>query len=808
METLLRDFRQSVRKLTRTPLITTAVLLCLALGIGANSALFSVVNTILLRPLPFEDMERIVMVANTHAEEGGEPQRLAVDPKSYLEWKRRNRVFEPLGAVEPRSFNLTGGGDPERLEGAAISAEWLPAMGLTPTLGRGITAREDRPGAERVVLLGHGLWSRRFGADPGLVGRSITLNDESYTVVGIMPPGLQFPYGSEIWVPLAIDPEDAGRFTWHNLGVFGRLKPGVTFEQAKGDMERIAGDLEKEFPETNGGWGVDLRTLRFDLTGDLSTKLLALLAAAGFVLLIACANVSNLLLARAQEQSGELAVRTALGAGRRQLVRLALIESLVLSMAGGLLGLLLAFWAVRPLVALSPVATMAVFFRDIRIDPAVLLFTLAVSLVTGLAFGLLPALKAARPNLQGLLKESGRSSLTARGHRLFAALVVAEVALAVLLLAGAGLTVKSFRHLQQVSPGYDPRGVLTMRVSVPMTRYSETHQRISFFRRLMDGVRTVPGVVAAGASSTLPVKDNAVHGMFTIEGRPLAFDGEVLITNHRLVTPGYLEAMKIPLLAGRTLTEADHENAPGAAVISREMARRFWPGQDPVGKRIKRGAPSSENPWLTVVGVVEDVRDYGPAADIEPVWYLPYSQHDLATMSLVVRTKGDPLDLVQAVRAQVSAIDRDQPVFNVAPLEQYVADSMVKERFSALLVALFAAVGLVLAAVGIYGVMSFSVSQRFQEIGVRMALGAEPGTIRSLVLKRGMLLALAGVGLGLAGAFAMTRLISGLLHGVSPTDPAIFAAISLGALAVAFLANYLPARRATRVDPIVILRYD
>ena len=808
MENLLQDLRLSVRKLARTPLLTGAALLCLALGTGANSAIFSVVNTILLRPLPFEDMDRVLMVANTHAEEGGEPQRLAVDPQSYLEWKRRNRVFEPLSAVEPRSFNLTGNGEPERLEGAAISAEWLPAMGLRPAFGRGITPQEDRPGAEKVVLLGHGLWSRRFGADSGIVGRTILLNDESHVVIGIMPQGLQFPYGSELWVPLAIDPEDAGRYTWHTLGVFGRLKPGVTFEQAKGDMERIARDLEREFPQTNSGWGVDLRTLRFDLTGDMQAKLLALLAAAGFVLLIAVANVSNLLLARAQEQSGEIAVRTALGAGRRQLVRLALVEGLVLSLAGGALGLLLAFWAVRPLVALSPVATMAVFFRDIRIDPMVLAFTLGVSLVTGLAFGLIPALRAARPNLQGLLKESGRSSLTRRGHRLFAALVVGEVALAVLLLAGAGLTVKSFRRLQDISPGYAPQGVLTMRISVPMTRYSETHQRIAFFRQLMERVRALPGVVAAGATSTMPVKDNSVHGMFTIEGRPLAFAGEVLITNHRLVTPGYLEAMKIPLLKGRTLTEADHENAPGVAVISREMATRFWPGKDPIGKRLKRGAPDSENPWLTVVGVVEDVRDYGPTADIEPAWYLPFAQHDLATMSLIVRTDRDPVSLAGAVRAEVAALDRDQPVFNVAPLEQYVADSMVKERFSALLVSLFAAVGLVLAAVGIYGVMSFSVSQRFQEIGVRMALGAEPGRIRGLVLRRGMGLALIGVAVGLAGAFALTRLITGMLHGVSPTDPLTFAAISLGALTVAFLANYLPARKATRVDPIVVLRSE
>jgi putative ABC transport system permease protein len=811
----LRNLRFGLRSLRRSPLTTTLIVLCLGLGIGANTAIFSVVDTILLRPLPFRDIDRLAMLTSTHADPGSEPQRLAVCPLDVAEWRKQSHGFESIDALQSVSYNLLAGNEPERVEAARVTAGWLKTMGVEPALGRGFLPEEDRPGAPaRVVLVGHGLWGRRFGSDPGLVNRTIVLDGASYTVIGVLPERFQYPYQAELWTPMGLDPNALPQRTQRAIVGFGRLRPHVTLEQAQAELSTVAGRIAREFADSHSGWGADVKLMREELTGDVRPKLYALLAAVGFVLLIACANVASLLLARAQSQSRELAVRTAIGAGRRQLVQQFLTESVLLALMGGAVGVVLAVWAIKPLVALSPVATMETFFRDIQIDTPVLVFALAVSLLTGVLFGLAPALKGSRPDMHGLLNEgTGRASTGLRGRRVLSALVIAEVAVAVVLLVGAGLMLRSFARLQSVDPGFaKPEGVLTLRMTLPDSKYPQGFQKAAFLSDVLDRIKGLPGVVVLGATTDLPVNDRNNLAAFSVEGRPLAHPGELLITNNRLITPGYFPTLGIRLVEGRYFTDGDVAGAPGVAIVSSTLAKRYWPGQSALGKRVKRGAPDSAYPWLTVVGVVKDVKDYKYATEIDSTWYLPYPQHTETVwapgVSLAIRTAADPGAVSGRAVKAIHAIDPQQPVFAIATLDQMLSDSLTQKRFSAILVGLFAALGLTLAAVGLYGVMSYSVNQRVREIGVHMALGARGNDVLRLVVRRGLVLTVVGLLIGLAGAFSLTRFLATLLYQVSPTDPATFAGISVVLTVVAFLASYLPARRATKVDPLIALRYD
>jgi putative ABC transport system permease protein len=800
MKPLLQDLLYGLRVLGRRPGSTLAVILCLAVGIGANTAIFSVVDAALLRSLPYPDPDRLVVVRDLYRSEGEESETPASAP-NFLAWEERNRVFSHLAAINFRNYSLTAdGAEAEHVRGVRVSRSLFPMLGVQPLRGRLFTADEDRPGAPLVALVGDSLWRRSFGADPGLVGRAINLNGEAYLVVGILPPEFRFPDGVDVWMPARLDP--ANLPAWHDLYVVARLEPGTGLEQAQADLGGIAGQLAAERPDSNAGWGVRLLPLRDVLVGDVRPALLILLGAVAFVLAIACANVANLELVRASERDREIAVRAALGAGRGRLVRQFLSESVLLALIGGGAGLLLASASLRPLVALSPVEVAAL--REVSLDTGVLAFTLAVSVLTGLLFGLVPALKVSRPEVTRLLKEGARGSGGPGGRRFRALLVTAETGLALVLLVGAGLMLRSLWHLGDVPPGFEPKNLLTARIHLAGT-YAKPEQRSAFFQRLVGEAAALPGVQGAAITTTLPLAEENITDIFTVEGRP-APPGEISMANSRMITPDYFGAMKIPLLAGRAFTDADDAAAPPVTVVSESLARRYWPGQDAVGKRVRKGGPTSDSPWITVVGVVGDVKDTGLDLDPGPTWYRPFAQNAWFGANLVVRTAGAPLDAVPSVRSAVRAIDPGQAVFDVAAMEDLVAGSLSKPRFTAFLLLIFSGVALLLSGVGLYAVLSYSVRQRLQEIGIRMALGAQPSDVLGMVVRQGMALAGAGIALGIAAALALTRLLRAQLFGIGPTDPWTYAVLALGLAAVALAANLLPAWRAARVDPAVSLK--
>jgi putative ABC transport system permease protein len=796
--------------LGKSPGFTAMAVLALALGIGANSAIFSVVNTVLLRPLPYKDPDRLVMVWY-HVPQKGLKQ-FSASPLDFIDWRDQSQVFEQMAAFDSLSFNLTGKEEPERIEGARVSASLFPLLGVKAALGRTFLAEEEQPGHERVVILSHGLWQRRFGADPGFIGQTLTLNGSSYTVVGILPASFKFPDKEELWTPLAFNPEQliesarGGR----SLLVIGRLKPAVTLRQGQTEMSTIARRLEQRYPVTNTGWGIHLVPLHEQEVEEYRLALLILLGVVGFVLLIACANVANLLLARAATRQKEIAIRTALGATRRHVIRQLLTESLLLAGLGGALGLLLALWGIDLLVAVCPADMPRV--QEVRLDGHVLGFTLLVSLLAGVIFGLAPAFQASQPDLNQSLKEGGWKSRALPGrHRIRNLLVVGEVALALVLLIGAGLMIKSFLRVRSVHLGFNPEHVLTMQIALPPSQYAAGHPVSAFYRQLLARIEELPGVQSVGAVTVLPLSGDVSATSFTIEGRPPLPTGEFLLANYRAISPHYFRTMGIPLLQGRDVAERDGEAAPTVVVINQTMAQRFWPGEQPLGKRLRLKVKGQQIS-CEIVGVVGDVKYAELNAKATPEIYWPYAQNlrpgYTSNMTLVVRTASDPVSMAAAVRSQVQAVDRNQPVFNIKTMEQYVVQAVASWRGATLLLSLFAALALVLAAVGIYSVMSYSVTQRTHEIGVRMALGAEPRDVLRLVVGQGMMLTLIGVIAGLAAAFALTRVMSEMLYGVSPTDPTTFAAIALLLAAVALMASYIPARRATKVDPMVALRYE
>jgi len=806
------DVRYGARMLVKGPGFTLVAVITLALGIGATTAIFSVVNAVLLRPLPFPEPERLATVWNIDRQEGG--GEMAMTWPDFADMRAQNQSFAALAAFDERDLTLTGVGEAARLRGAVVSSDLFPLLGVAPQVGRFFTADEEQPGA-RAVILSHGLWRNRFGADAQVVGRAVAINEQSYSVVGVMPASFAFPIGAEpaeMWISVAAEAEGRTPRTQqrgnHFLEVIGRLKPGVTLGQAQAEVGQIAAALGKQYPETNGEFGARAVPYFDRVVGDTRPALLLLLGAVGFVLLISCANVANLLLARAAGRQREVAIRAALGADRARVVRQLLTESLLLGLVGGAAGLLLAVWGSEALLALVPGRLPRA--AEAALDGRVLGFTLAASLLTGILFGLAPALQASKPDLTAALKEGGRSvGAGRRASRTRGALIVAQVATAFVLLVGAGLLVNSLLRLQRIEPGFDPERMLSFRVSLPPAKYSEPQQIESFYQGLLTRVGALPGVTAVSATSALPLSgQNSVVG-FAVEGVPTPPQTPFPHTSGlRVVRPGYFGTMGIRLLQGRDFDARDTLRSTPVTIINEALARRHFRNQNPIGRRINPSFGVDDRGILfrEIIGVVGDVRHSSLREEAGPESYVAHAQAPFNTITVVARAGNDPRALTAAVRGEVRTLDPDLPVFAVRTLEEYLATAVAQPRFGALLLSIFAGVALLLTAVGLYGVISYGVEQRRHEIGVRMALGARARDVLGLVMRQGVALAAAGIGLGLVAAAALTRVMASFLFGVGATDPATFALIALLLGLVALAASYVPALRAARVDPLDALR--
>jgi putative ABC transport system permease protein len=821
MHTLWQDVRYGARMLLKNPGISFVVVLALALGIGANTAIFSVVNAVLLRPLPYDEADRLVFLS----ESSKSMDEISVSYPNFSDWRNQNHVFEKIGVYNRNSYNLIGGGEPERILAAQASADLFGALRVQPAIGRVFTNEEDQPGGTPVVVLSYGLWQRRFGGQTGILNQQLTFNNKSYTVIGVMPQSFQYPSRVEMWVPVG---QLSGDVNWqqrgNHPGLYGiaRLKPGVTIAQAKADMDNIAANLEKQYPDSNAGNGVHVQPLLEVFVSDVRSTLWVLFAAVGFVLLIACANIANLLLARASARQKEMAIRAAMGAGRWRIARQLLTESVLLSLIGGTLGLLVARWGIQLILFISPNAIPR--SREIGLDWRVLAFTLAIAFLTGILFGLVPALQAGVVDVHETLKETGRG--TTRRHWLRSSLVVVEVATTLVLLIGAGLMIRSFYRLQKVDPGFSYEHLTSFTLSLPQKKYATEDQRTQFFTQLLQNVRGLPGVEGSAAASGLPLGNNGWQTSFIVDGKPIPPRAQTPLMEACLVTSDYFRTMNIPLRSGRYFDEHDdrswlagrdlsklNEGQKGIAgvnviVIDEEFARRYWPGEEAVGKRIRLGTDAAA-PVLTVVGVVGRVKMEGLNQDSKRVQgYFSFPQMPFGGMTVIARASADPNQLIAAIRRQVTALDSDQPIYNIRTMNEIRSDSVAPERLNLTLLSLFAGIALVLAIVGIYGVMSYSVTQRTHEIGIRMAIGAQPRDVFRMVIGQGMMLALVGIAFGLIGAFGLTRLMATMLFGVEPTDPATFAVIAVLLTLVALIACYVPSRRATKVDPTVSLRYE
>ena len=811
MEALWQDLKYGARMLVKSPMFTLVAVVALALGIGANTAIFSVVNAVLIRSLPFKDPDRLVMVWENNRTRGRDQN--VISPANYQDWREQNTVFDSMCAMFDSRANLTGVDDPEELPTQVVETNFFDLLGVGAAFGRTFAPEEGQAGNDGVVVLSQGLWKRRFGGDPAIVGKTLKLSGREFTVVGIAPAGFQLliSQGSltgkpaELWMPLVFSQTSRVR-RGRSMMAIARLMPGVTLAQARTEMDGIGARFEEQYPNFNTGWGVNLVPLQTQFVGAIRPALLVLLGAVAFVLLIACANVANLLLARAATRQREIAIRTALGARRGRIIRQLLTEATVLAALGGALGFWLAMWGVDLLLALTPRDLSGL--KDVGIDYRVLGFTMVVSVLTGVLFGLAPALEASRPNLNESLKEGGRGAATdGRSHRWRRVFVVVEVALALVLLIGAGLMLRSFARLQSVDPGFDAKNLLTVRLLLPASKYGQNPQRIAFFRQLAERLQSLPGVRSAGAISFLPFASGGAATSISIEGRPAPPPGQALVGDVRVVDGGYFRTMGIPLLQGRTFSERELTEASHVVMINEALARDFFPGEDPIGKRITI-AMQNENVPNEIIGIVRDVRHVGLDTPARAMTYWPYPELVYSGLTLVVRAESDPLALAEPIRREVLAMDKDQPIADVSTMDNLLSGSVSRARFSATLLGVFGGVALLLAAVGIFGVMSYGVAERTHEIGLRMALGAQASHVLTLVVRQGMLLTLIGIAIGLGTALALTRVMASLLYEVGTTDPLTFAAISVLLASVALLACYIPARRATKVDPMIALRYE
>src|SRR5262245_26539237 len=807
LEDLLQDLRYGLRMLMKKPGFALVAVITLAAGIAANTTIFSIADALILRPFNFPHQERLVMVWERGENEGGFDHG-SVAPGNFIDWREQSQSFDRLVAIVGRSFDLTGGRQPDRFGGYSVSAGFFDALGVKPALGRTFLPGEDEPGRDQVVVLTHSLWERRFGSDPNLVGRTLTLNAKTFTVIGVMPPDFNFPFnGGEMWAPLAFDDKMKQERLSHYMRAMGLLRPGVNIAQANADLDAISRRAQRLFPDTNTGSSANVLGMTEDIVRDAQVYMPPLVGTVAFVLLIACANVANMLFSHAFGRQKEIALRLALGASRWRLVRQLLTESLLLALAGGAIGLLLSVWAVDLLRGAMPedFAILIPGFDHFGVNRTVLLFTLVISMLTGVFFGLMPAWQASKPNLNESLKEGtkGASSAGSR-HRLRGALAVAEVALSLVLLIGAGLMIRSFVAMLRDDVGFNPQSVLSFQLSLSGKKYSEA-QRRGFYDQLLKRLEGLPGVRAVGATSILPMSNNGEGRIFEIVGRPPFEKGKGPGAGYRVVTPGYFDAIGMSLRRGRDFTAEDNEQAPEVVIINETFARRFFPNQEAIGQRITTGG---EDRPIEIVGVVGDIKDLGLDRVPRPGLYVPYAQNPRTDMGVVLRAAAEPTALTGAARDEVMKFDPAQPVSNLKTMERMIHETSSPKRIMTAMMGVFAAIALLLAGVGLYAVMAYAVSHRTHEIGVRLALGARSRDIVRLVTGQGMKLTLAGLALGMAGAFALTRVMAPLLYGVTPADPLTFILISLALAGAALLACWIPARRATRVDPMVALRCE
>jgi putative ABC transport system permease protein len=806
MDSLLADLRYGIRSLLKRPGFSAIAIITLALGIGANSAISSAINALLLKPLPIPNQDRVVAIWDKNPSRGVDHNEVAF--ANYLDWRAQNHSFDQLALERWWSINLTGSDMPERIQGFLVSSNFFDTVGVKPVQGRNFLPDENESGKDRVAIIAHSLWQRRFGSDPAIVNKTITTNGYARTVIGVLPEGFNYPKGAEIYAPIPISPELAKSRGNHSYNVIGRLKDGVTLQSAQADIDTITARLATQYPDTNVGLGATVYPIVADTTRIYSTAMWIMMAAVGFVLLIACANVANLTLARAGARQKEIALRAALGASRWRIVRQLLVECLIIALLGGAAGIVVAYWGIDLLRAANPgdAAKYADGWKNFGLNYQVLAFTFGLSLLSGFIFGLAPAWQVSKPNVNDALKEGGRN-VSGSSHRLRSLLVVSEIALSLMLLIGAGLFMRSFAALLKSDPGFNPEGVLTANLNLPAAKYKDAPQRAAFYNDLVQRVKSLPGVQSAAVVNYIPLGGSNSSEDFLIEGAPEPKAGEENDGRYRVCTPGYFQTMGISVLKGRGFTDQDKAGSVPVVIVNETLARKYWPAGDALGKRIRFNAPLERAPWMEIVGIVQDVK-HELNLPVTPEYYLPHAQDSWNSMVLVARTTVDPGSMAAPIRQQVLAIDKDQPVFDVKTMQEVRSLSIGVYSIASVTMMIFAIVALLLAAVGIYGVMAFAVSQRVQEIGIRMALGARALDVLKLILRNGMLLALLGTAIGLGGAFVLTRFMSSLLFGVSPTDVATFALVTSGLLLVALFACYLPARRATKVDPLVALRYE
>ncbi len=806
MDAFLNDIRYAVRNLIKRPGFTLIAVLTLGIGIGANTAMFSSIYALLLKPLAFPELDRVVAIWDNNPIRGEVHNEVAM--ANYLDWRTQTQSYEHLALYRWFNANITGLDQPERVQGFAVTANFLDVTGVKPILGRNFTEEDNQPGKDVVAIISHSLWQRSFGGDPNILNKTITINTYQLAVIGVLPEHFNFPKGGEVYAPIELTPEVTSNRTLHGFYVIGRLNPGVSIEQAQAEIDNVTARLEKQYPETNTGLGATVYSLVDDMVRAYDKPIWVTMGFVGFVLLIACANIANLMLARATGRHKEIALRAALGATRWRIMRQLLTESLIVALIGGAFGVLLGFWGIDALRWGNPgdAAKFAAGWYQLGINVPVLLFTLGISIFSGLVFGLAPALQVSKPNLNDALKDGARQ-VSGSSHRLRSSLVVFEVALSLVLLVGAGLSIRSFLYLVKTSPGFNPDNVLTMRILLPWGKYPEEPKRAVLYHDLLQRVKAVPGVESAAFVNYLPLGGSNSSDDYLVEGDPVPQPGRENSGRYRVATPDYFQTMRIPIIRGRGFSEQDKAGTQPVVIVNETMARKHWSVQDAIGKRIRFNGPPEKNPWMEIVGVVEDVTHELNLA-VTPEYYLPHAQDPWNAMALVARTTVDPTSIAGQIRQQVWTIDKDLPAYEVRSMNEVWGLAASMYSFSSVTLGFFAVIALLLASLGIYGVMAFAVSQRTQELGIRMALGATTSDVLKLVVKHGMKLALLGIGIGLVGAWALTRFMKALLVGVEATDLLTFAVVSGCLFIAALLACYLPARRATKVDPLVALRYE